>query len=70
MTGRVASAVGNTALTLTVNREEDNGYDMLSRASQPHDSTRLNRLNARSHTQLSDTASLGRIGARTMAWFS
>lgn len=58
-TGRFGTVIGNTTFRLTANREEDNGYDMLSRFPEPHDSTRLNRFNARSHTQVSDTSSLG-----------
>ncbi|MBA2412329.1 MAG: TonB-dependent receptor [Burkholderiaceae bacterium] len=62
-TVRVAAPFGNTAVRLTANRKQDAGYDMLSRFPDPHDSTRLNRLNARSHTQVSDKSSLGLFGA-------
>jgi len=59
VTGRFSTTLGSTALRVSITREEDNGYDILSRAPDAHDSTRLHRLNARSHTQLGDRSSLG-----------
>ena len=58
VTGRVGVTVGPTAISLTANRTQDRGYDTLSNAAQGHDSTRLNRLNLRSRTDVSPTASL------------
>ena len=59
VTGRFSTTLGSTALRVSITREEDNGYDILSRAPDAHDSTRLHRLNARSHTQFGDRSSLG-----------
>ena len=58
LTGRVGVMLGPTAISLTANRSQDRGYDMLSNARQGHDSTRLDRLNVRSRTDVSPTASL------------
>jgi iron complex outermembrane receptor protein len=52
LTGHFAASIGDTALRLTANREQDSGYDFVSRASDAHDSTRLNRLNLRSDTRI------------------
>ena len=57
-TGRLGMSFGNTAVGLTVNRSQDRGYDVISNSPQPHDSTRINRLNVRSRTDVSPTATL------------
>jgi iron complex outermembrane receptor protein len=63
---RVGLSAGATAISLTADHYQDGGYDFISNDPFGHDSTRMNRLNARSHTDLSDTTSrsAGRLGAR------
>jgi iron complex outermembrane receptor protein len=55
---RVGLSVGPTAISLTADHYQDGGYDFISNDAFGHDSTRMNRLNARSHTDLSETTSL------------
>lgn len=57
-TGRFSATLGPTSLRLTVNKHQDDGYDFLSRVGVGHDSTSLDRLNARSQTKLSSTTTL------------
>ena len=62
-TARVAFTLANTSVWLSANHEEDDGYDMLSRFPEPRDGTRLNRLNVRSQTQVSQRSTFGFFGA-------
>lgn len=59
LTGRFSANLGETTLRVTVNSEGDSGYDGFSRIPDSHDSTRLKRLNIRSHSRLGSTSSLG-----------
>ncbi len=55
---RVATTVGPTSLRATVNTERDGGYDRISLGSTGHDDKRLDRLNLRAQSDLSDGSSL------------
>ena len=59
VTARLATKIGDTSAYVTFNHEQDSGYDAIARNDlPPHDSTRLNRVNFRSHTALSAASSL------------
>lgn len=53
--GRSGLVIGKTAVGVTASRERDSGYDYLSRIGQGHDSTEIQRLSIKSHTDLTDS---------------
>lgn len=57
-TARAAWSVGKTTISVTANRVQDSGYDVVSRDDAGHDGTRLHRLSIRSQTDFSETSSL------------
>lgn len=59
-TFRFGIAGDDTAIRVTVSGERDGGYDYLARSTpqQGHDSTRMNRFNVRSVTQIENTSTL------------
>ena len=61
-TGRVALALGNTSMRLTLSKDQDSGYDFLSRVVDGHDSTSLDRLGFRSDTKFDSSLRLD-VGA-------
>lgn len=57
-TARLGFQVGDTKARLTVAQSNDEGYEALSRVSQPHDSTALTRLGFRSVTTVDRSSSV------------
>lgn len=57
-TVRLATTVGPTSLRATVNTERDGGYDRISLSGTGHDDKRLDRVNLRAQSDLSDGSSL------------
>ena len=57
-TARLAGAVGATHFRMTVDGQQDKGYDRTNIPGGDHDTSRLRRLNLRSQTDLADGSSL------------
>jgi iron complex outermembrane recepter protein len=55
---RVGANLGETSIRLTVETEQDKGYDYQSVVGQDHDSTKMRRLNVRSVSKLGDQSNL------------
>jgi iron complex outermembrane receptor protein len=62
---RIAGTVGHTTARLSVSYDEDRGYGFLSRVREPHDSTRMLRVDLSSASELGELGSLG-VVARTV----
>ena len=74
LTGRFATAFGDTALRLTLSKDHDRGYDSLSRTADGHDSTTLDRLSFRSETKFDASMALnlaaGYVGGTRQVGFA